>query len=149
VKQLPANLPLSLLVALAIVFASVPQSFAHWDPDKSGISAQEVAEFHTWFTTQLQEPNAIERKPTPCCGDEEHFGGDGRYVEVRSVGDGRYEVFVNEVGKWVLYPKRVNPDHLNPTGRNVAWLKVYDMPDGMGGTLHQIAWYCLRLAQGT
>lgn len=148
-KHVLADLPLPLLVALSLVFASMPPSFGRWDPDKSGISAQQVAEFHSWFVTQLQEPDSIERKPGPCCGDEEHYGGDGRYVEVRSVGNGRYEVFVAELGKWVLYPKQVNPDHPNPTGRNVAWLKIYNMPDGMGGSVHQIAWYCLRLAQGT
>ena len=143
-----ANLPLLLIAAFSVMFAAMPESFGRWDPATSNISAQEVSQFHDWFVTQLQERDAVELKPTPCCGDEEHYGGDGRYVDVRSAGNGRYEVFVEELGQWVLYPKPVNPAHLNPTGQNVAWLKVYTIPDGVGGKTHQVIWFCLRLAQG-
>ena len=135
---------LGLIAALAIGLAVIPQCYGRWDPNTSGISAEQISEFHDWFVTQLQEPDTVERKRSPCCGDEENYGGDGRYVDVRSVGDGNYEVFVAELGQWVLYPKSVKPDYPNPTGRNVAWLYVYKTPTGR----QQVTWFCLRLAQG-
>ncbi len=147
-RRLISVLPLTVIGALALVLVAMSPSFGRWNPATSGIPAQEVSQFHDWFVSQQQERDPAELKPAPCCGDEEHYGGDGRYVKVRSVGNGHYEVFVDEVGQWVRYPKPVNPDHPNPTGRNVAWLKVYTMPDGDGGTTHQIIWFCLRLAQG-
>ena len=96
--------------------------------------------YHQWFTTQMQEPP---NQTTPCCGDEEHFGGDGHYVQVRSIGVDRYEVFVPELRQWILYPRTVDPTHPNPTGQNVAWYVIYNVGDQAS-----ITWYCLRLAQG-
>lgn len=147
-RRILTDFPVCLVAALSIVLATMSQSFGHWDVRTSGISAEQVAEYHDWFVTQLQERDSVESKPTPCCGDEEHYGGDGRYVDVRSVGDGKYEVFVTELARWVLYPKPVNPGYPNPTGRNVAWLYIYATPDGQGGKTQHVTWFCLRLAQG-
>ena len=92
--------------------------------------------YSQWFKSQMQEPP---NQTISCCGDEEHFGGDGRYVDVRSVG-GYWEVFVREKNEWVLYPYPVNPEHSNPTGQNVAWYRIDE---------DSIIWYCLRLSGGT
>ena len=103
--------------------------------------------YHDWFLAQRTEPEYMgpNSRPLigPCCGDEEHYGGDGRYVDVRSLPEGHYEVFVKEAGMWMLYPKPVNPDHDNPTGHNVAWYVAYKIEDHWS-----VNWFCLRLAQG-
>ena len=98
-----------------------------------------------WFKAQMQEPTAGEHGPTSCCGDEENAGGDGRFVDVRSLGNGQYEVFIKEFNSWLLYPKPVNPNYPNPTGKNVVWIKLWINPINQQ---LEINWFCLRLAQG-
>lgn len=121
-----------LLGLLVIAFFHYP-AHAKWNPLTSGISTEQISAYHDWFLAQKQETGA------PCCGDEEHYGGDGHYVNVRRIGN-VYQVFVKELGFYATYEGPVNPNHENPTGQNVAWYVV----DG-----HDIRWYCLRLASGT
>lgn len=102
--------------------------------------------YHDWFVTQRQEQNPDCRGcgVAPCCGDEEHYGGDGRFVDVRPSAGGRYEVFVREAAQWMVYPLAVNPDYPNPTGQNIAWYIAYKIGDHW-----DVNWFCLRLASGT
>lgn len=129
---------LSALLLCAALFLSSSLAFAKWNPLTSGISAEQVSEYHNWFLAQQQEGGG------PCCGDEEHAGGDGHYVDVRAVGPNLYEVFVRELDMWVTYPKSVNAYHENPTGKNVAWYRVVH-----AGNETTVVWFCLRLANGT
>lgn len=115
---------------------------ARWNPLTSGISEEDVSRYHDWFVSQMRAPEAP--FPGPCCGDEEHYGGDGHYVDVRTLPNGHYEVFVKEAGAWMLYPFPVNPSYPNPTGENVAWYVAYRINDSWS-----VTWFCLRLAQGT
>lgn len=127
------------LLGLLLIIVIRSEAHAHWNPLTSGISAEQATQYSSWFVTQRQEESNIS-----CCGDEEHAGGDGHYVDVRHIGD-TYQIFVRELGIWVIYPNAVNPSHKNPTGQNVAWYKI-SRPKG---SLPTITWYCLRLAEGT
>ena len=129
-------LPRYFLAALPALLVASAQAFGAWHGP--------VGPYHDWFVRQMQEPP----DGGPCCGDEEHFGGDGRYVDVRSRPDGQYEVFIREEGAWVVYPKSVNPAYANPTGQNVAWYVAYKVPDPSGVARWDVRWFCLRLAQG-
>lgn len=148
-------LPLEQKIAMAIVVIAIAGLIL------VGVMAHQAAHaewhgpvgpYHEWFLAQRQDvldPTVSGREGAiinggPCCGDEEHVGGDGHYVDVRSIGGGKYEVFVREVGQWVLFPLPVKW-HENPTGQNVAW---YTITPGEHGQM-TINWYCLRLAEGT
>ena len=136
VKRTALNVPLCLLSAAAIGAAILAPAHGAWHgPD---------GPYHQWFVGQMQEPPDL----GPCCGDEEHYGGDGRYVDVKTLPGGQYEVFVREAGTWIVYPKTVNPSYPNPTGQNVAWYLAYKIPDSDGHAHWDVKWFCLRLAQG-
>lgn len=130
-RKMPFLMKAAVVVAvttlLAVLWASsAHKSFGAPPPDSSHI-------FSAWFLSQKQV-NGV----SPCCGDEEHVGGDGHYVNVRNLGQG-YEVEID--GVWVLYPLPIDKSyHSNPTGRNVVW---YTKGEGY------INFYCLRLAEGT
>jgi len=132
-----------LLVAGILVIIGV--AFKAWGappPNASGHYTQ-------WYLEQQQldeEPvcnRAGECHLKSCCGGPEEEGGDGRSVNVRYVGHDdtigdRYEVEIN--GVWILYPRPVPRALDNPTGRNVAWLRI--------NTDGSVTWYCLRVALG-
>src|SRR5579864_8500540 len=136
VRRILPKFPLGLLAALSIFLMLLPRAFGSWQGP--------AGPFHEWFVKQMQEPPEM----GPCCGDEEHYGGDGRYVDVRSLPSGQHEVFVKEAATWILYPKAVKADYPNPTGQNVAWYIAYRIPESDGAAHWEVRWFCLRLAQG-
>lgn len=109
---------LMLLALLARAFAQPP------------VGTPPNGPYSAWFKAQLQDNGS------PCCGDEAGYGGDGHFVDVRREGD-QYLVKVGE--DWVIFPRAVDPDLENPTGRNVAWWR---------GEYPNLTWYCLRLSGG-
>ena len=97
--------------------------------------------YHDWYVSQLRYPEDSSAPPaSSCCGDT---NGDAREVDVRSLPNGHYEVFVPETQTWMLYPLAVNPDYVNPTGANIAWYIAYKIGDHW-----TVNFFCLRLAQG-
>jgi hypothetical protein len=119
---------LAALAAAGIMLAAARIASGH---DPSGHN-----EYANWFTTQKQYSGKAF-----CCGDLNQRGGDAHYVSVKTE-EGQYFVWVDE--QWVLYPHPVNPNLLNPTGRNVVWYKKVDGPN-----VPEYRFYCLRLATGS
>lgn len=93
------------------------------------------AKLSEWFKEQRQMDNL----PSRCCGGPEEEGGDGHYVFVRHE-MGKWLVYVKEIEQWVVYPRAVDPELPNPTGRNIAWYTI-----GEDGSIN---WFCIRISIG-